>query len=126
MKSSKFLVICVLLAALESCATVITGTKQRVNIVTVQPGASVYMDGIFKDSTPCIVKIPRTWEAPPQLIIKKDSFQSQEITLQKHFNEIIILNFVNVFGWTIDAASGSFWRYNQPDTVLLEPVKKRR
>lgn len=126
MKSGKLLTVSILLAVLESCATVISGTKQRVQIVTVQPGASVYMDGIFKDTTPCIVKIPRTWEAPPQLILKKDSFQSHEIYLQKHFNEIIILNFINVFGWTIDAASGSFWRYNQPDTVLLEPVKKRR
>lgn len=110
----------------ESCATIISGTKQKIPVVTNVPGASVYLDGTFQDTTPCIVKVKRSWESPPQIALKKDSFRTENVYLEKHFNELIILNFVNIFAWGIDAASGSVWRYNQLDTIELQPVVKRR
>lgn len=113
-----------LMVSLCSCATVISGTKQRIPIVTVPAGAEVWVGDELRDTTPCVVKIKRTWEEPEHLRITKTGYREENIALQKKMNEIVILNFINVFGWALDGATAACIRYHIPDTILLAPRKK--
>jgi hypothetical protein len=113
-----------LLAVFSSCATVISGGQQRIHVITEPIGAAVYVNREFRDSTPCIVKIKRTWDSPPQLLISKKGYKDETLELDKKMNELIFLNFINVFGWAIDGATASCIRYSLPDTILLTPRKK--
>ncbi|MCC7297616.1 MAG: hypothetical protein IT244_04730 [Bacteroidia bacterium] len=119
------LVITAIVGYFSACATVINGTQQRIYLVSDKPGAVVKVNGETVDSTPCVIHVQRTKQNPPDIEISKDSFFTQSIVLQRKMNELSFLNFINIFGWGIDIGTGSIWRYNQPDTMLLEPKRKR-
>lgn len=110
--------------AATSCATIVSGTKQRIRVVTTQPGAEVWVDDEFRDSTPCVVKIKRTWDDPSRIRVSKSGYKEENIELKKKMNEVIILNFVNIFGWALDGATGACIKYEQPDTIQLTQRKK--
>lgn len=112
------------IAMFSSCATIITGTNQRIDLVTVPEGAAVYVDHQFKDSTPCTIKVKRTWDDPQNILLVKSGYKDEPVVLDKKMNELIFLNFINVFGWAIDGATASAIRYSLQDTILLTPRKK--
>ena len=44
---------------LTSCATIISGTKQEVQVTTEPAGARVYVDGMERGFTPCVLNVKR-------------------------------------------------------------------
>lgn len=107
-----------------SCATVLSGTKQNIKLNTTVRGALVYVNDRLVDSTPCKVKIARTWQQPAEIRIEKPGYRSVNLELDKKMNELAWLNFINLIGWGIDGASGAMIRYQQPDTITLNLRKK--
>lgn len=118
-----FLIFC--LTVLSACATIISGGYQQIPVVTNVPGAAVYINNEFKDSTPFELRLKRGWDEPPVMRVEKPGYVGQDIDIKLKMNEIVILNFINIFGWITDGASGSCIRYQIPDTIQLTPKTKR-
>lgn len=107
-----------------SCATIFTGTSDKISFTSSPEGAKVLHKGIEKCTTPCEVKIPRSL-SKQMVTFEKDGYASQEIKLKKTFNAVSLLNILlgGAIGVGIDAATGSLTKYS-PKAVTAELVTK--
>ena len=96
----------------SSCATIFTGTRDRINFDTNPSGAIVYINGIEECRTPCSVNVKRSIN-DTDAEFKLDGYQTRVITLSKEFNLVSIINLGNLLGWGIDAVSGALMRYDK-------------
>lgn len=96
----------------SGCATIFTGTRDRINFDTNPSGAIVYINGIEECRTPCSVNVKRSIN-DTDAEFKLDGFQTRVITLSKEFNLVSIINLGNLLGWGIDAVSGALMRYDK-------------
>jgi PEGA domain len=135
MKRERILVYSLLMAsamAMQSCATLLTGTSDRIAFNTTPPGALVIIDGIDQCRTPCTVKVKRAMD-DKEAEFKLDGYQTRVITLSKEFNTISVLNLGNLLGWAIDAVTGAVFKYDKKSyditldsnrkTSYLDPVR---
>ena len=112
-KRSLFLVSIVIFAIIfSSCATLISGTKQRVSVKTEPSGSKVFVDG--KDQnviTPCEIKIKRKKQA--YLTFQKDGFENGQKIIDGQFNPVVLGNILlgGVIGAIVDYSSGAWFKY---------------
>lgn len=97
---------------LSSCATIFTGTKDRIYFKSTPSGATVFKDGIELCKTPCSEKINRSLNTT-DVEIKLDGYETRVITLDRSFNAVSILNLGSIIGWGIDALTGSLMKYGK-------------
>lgn len=97
--------------SLTSCATILTGTSDRITFNTTPQGAKVLDRGVEKCVTPCMLKVSRSL-SDKTIELKKDGFTPRVIELDSKFNTISILNLFGVLGWGIDAATGALKVYD--------------
>lgn len=57
MKKFSTIVLTTLLLFMTSCATLFTGTKDRITFTSNPPGATIYLDGVELCRTPCTTYI---------------------------------------------------------------------
>jgi hypothetical protein len=105
---------------LGGCALVLTGTYQRMPIESKTPEAVVWLNGKPVDTTPCVVKLKRSYDVMPKLEIKKDGYYTAKPEMKVRFNEVSSLNFLFPWNWLIDGFSGAAMRYKQIDTIELK------
>lgn len=115
----------VALFSLSNCATIISGSQQKIPVVSNVPGAEVWVNGDYKDTTPCIVKVQRSYKVDQKLEIKKQGYKTETLILNRKFNEISTLNFLFWWNWVIDGATRSVIKYERPDTIILVPKIKK-
>lgn len=96
-----------------SCATILTGTKDKITFNTTPEGAKVMHKGIEKCITPCTAEIPRSL-SKQMVTFEKEGFNSKEMKLTKSFNPVSLVNILlgGVIGVGIDAATGSLTKYS--------------
>lgn len=96
-----------------SCATIITGTKDKITFNTTPEGAKVIHKGIEKCTTPCTAEIPRSL-SKQMVTFEKEGFISKEVKLTKTFNPVALVNILlgGVIGLGIDTATGSLTKYS--------------
>lgn len=97
---------------MTSCATIFSGTKDRISFNSTPTGATVYKDGVELCITPCSAKIKRDL-GDTDIEFKLDGYETRLITLDKEFNVISVLNLGNLIGWGIDALSGAVMKYDR-------------
>lgn len=104
---------------LSGCATIFTGTKDRINFNSEPSGALVYVNGIEQCRTPCSVNVTRSVN-DTDVEFRLDGYETRIITLNKEFNLVSIVNLTNPLGWGIDVISGAVMKYDQQsyDIVL--------
>jgi len=95
-----------------SCATIFTGTKDRIWFKTNPAGATIYINGIEQCKTPCSTNVKRK-VGDTDVEIKLDSYETRIIQLDKEFNIVSVINLGNLLGWAIDAASGALMKYDR-------------
>jgi uncharacterized protein YceK len=110
MKKITLLLVTILLVS--SCATIFTGTKDRISFKSNPSGAIIYKDGVELCTTPCSYKIKRSIN-DTDLEFKLDGYQTRVITLDKQLNIVSIINLGNLVGWGIDALSGAVMKYDR-------------
>lgn len=110
----------VVMISFSSCALVLTGRYQRMNIVSEPPDAEVWINDEFVDSTPCVVRLKRNYDRSPEVEIRKSGYRTERPKLKRTFNEVASLNFILPWNWLIDGFSGAAMRYRQIDTVALK------
>ena len=116
--------LCCILLILSGCGLIINGSKQRLKVVSDEPGATVFINNEAVDSTPCVIKVARK-STPPELRLEKAGYAKVEVPLTKKFNETTILNFLNPFGWLIDWGFGATIKYRPLDTIALKPLNRK-
>jgi hypothetical protein len=107
---------------MASCATIISGSRQRVPITSDPPGATVYVDFQNVGYTPLMVKLKR--KHTHQIRLELDNYSSYELTTKKKFNPMFVGNVVigGLIGMGIDGASGAIFDvYPKNVKVKLEP-----
>lgn len=97
---------------MTGCATIFTGTKDRIAFSFTPSGATIYKDGIEICTTPCNYKIKRSLN-DTDVEFKLDGYETRLITLDKEFNLVSIINLGNLLGWGIDALSGAVMKYDR-------------
>ena len=95
-----------------SCATIFTGTKDRIYFDSEPQGAKVIIDGIDVCKTPCNTKVKRGF-SDKTVEFKLDGYTTRIVTLDKTFNVVSVLNLFDPFGWAIDAITGSIMKYDR-------------
>ncbi|UCA60045.1 PEGA domain-containing protein [Chryseobacterium rhizoplanae] len=96
-----------------SCATIFTGTRDKITFNSSPEGAKVIHNGEEKCTTPCTAPISRSL-GKQFITVEKEGFDSQKIKLNKSFNAVTLLNilFGGAIGVGIDAATGSLTKYS--------------
>lgn len=114
-----------------SCATIFTGTKDRLTFNSEPSGATIYIDGIEQCKTPCTMRVKRSINET-DVEFKLDGYETRLITLSKEFNIVSILNLGNLLGWGIDAVSGAVLKYDRKtyditldnkNTAMINPTR---
>lgn len=65
----------------SGCATIMTGTFQRVEIDSMPSGADVFVNGNFTGITPCEVDLDQGSE--PHIVLKKENYECTRVELKK-------------------------------------------
>lgn len=121
--------ITVLLFSLTGCATILSGTSQKVLIDSTPQGATIIIDGENEGITPSKVKIEKELndliEGGRDIELVLDGYEKDGYQLKAALNPIAILNFVNIACWAIDAATGAIIQYDNTYNFQLRPVEDR-
>jgi len=113
----------ILIIFATSCATIFTGTKDRISFKSTPSGAVIYKDGVELCTTPCTYNVKRSL-GETDLEFKLDGYETRLITLDTEFNVVSVINLGNLFGWGIDALSGAVMKYDRKSyEISLTPNK---
>ncbi len=109
---------------MTSCATVFTGTKDRITFNSTPTGATIYKDGVEQCKAPCTIRVKRSL-GDTDIEYKLDGYETRLITLDKEFNIVSVINLGNLLGWGIDALSGAIMKYDKKtyDITLQKGTK---
>jgi len=114
-------IIFIIVLSLNSCASIITGSKKKVLFDSNPQGATVYVNGYEKGVTPLKLKV----EAEDRIDFKLENYLEKVIVMDSKFNLVAILNSFNIIGWGIDHLTGSLKRVNGKNfKVTLEKDDK--
>ena len=72
--------------SLSGCATIFTGTQQKITVNSDQPDAEVFVNNAYKGKTPAILSVNKKGKNEV-ITVKKDGYISQDFSTQKGFNE---------------------------------------
>lgn len=110
--------------SLSGCATVLRGTKQKFEIVTVPPGADVSLSNGVTCVSPCKLKLKR--KEAFVATISLSGFQTQTVDVKSEFNGggALAGNLIlgGLIGGAVDASNGSLNTLRpNPINVTLVP-----
>lgn len=97
---------------LSGCATIFTGSKKKVTFsANTEQSATLTIDGYkYHNITfPYTVKIRGGFE-DTMVQAESDGYEKTQVVINKTFNAVSVLNFFDLLGWGIDAASGAMMK----------------
>ena len=106
---------------LVSCATIFTGTTQKVEFTSEPEGAEIIIDGIEMGVTPATVEVKKpAMMEDRRVTLKLDGYADRTFVLQKDFQMVSILNvFTGAVGFAIDIITGAIFSYS-PETYNMK------
>lgn len=106
----------ILAATLAGCATVLTGTTQRVTIDSTPQGADIIIDGYMMGTTPARLRLDRDVNAiidgGKDIRLELDGYYADGYFLDADIEPTTILNVLFPFGFALDAVSGAIMKYD--------------
>lgn len=105
--------------SMNSCATIMHGTKQSIGIASNPIDASVWVDRVFTGKTPLITKMSRNNNHFVK--IELDGYEPYEVAFTKQVSGWVFGNIIfgGVIGLAVDAISGGLYRLT-PEQVQTE------
>jgi len=118
----KFLFVAFSALTFTSCATIISGAKQKVSVSSSPSEATVFIDSLEVGKTPFVTKLKRKHNHT--LRLELNGFEPYEVTLKRKFNGWIIGNAMigGLVGVIVDLSTGSFY-YLSPKEINAELQK---
>ncbi|MDC1068893.1 hypothetical protein OAQ99_07020 [Candidatus Kapabacteria bacterium] len=131
----KVILTLIAIISLSSCATIVHGDSEDINIITEPSGASFDVielnkynqTKILSGVTPTIIDLESAFDvlegAKYKIIIKKNGFKTAEILINSDVsNWFLIGNLLNgVVGWGIDAVTGAMYHL-EPDKIHISLI----
>ncbi len=101
---------CIAILIFSGCATIISGSRQNVEIVSEPSSAKVYINEIEIGNTPIQQNLKRNQEY--QLVVKLNGYGTYETKLVKKFNAWYIGNVVfgGIIGLVVDPITGAMYK----------------
>lgn len=98
------------LLSLTSCATIISGSKQKVSFASTPSEATVYINEVELGKTPIETKLARKNNYDVKIVL--DGYQPFETKITKKFNAWYLGNIMvgGIIGFIIDPATGAMFR----------------
>ena len=119
--------------SLASCATIISGTNEKIAFTSEPSGAKVLYKGQEKCTTPCVATFNKSLSAV-NVEYRHSDFPAKNVDLNRSFNGVTVLNVLlgGIIGIGIDVATGSVMNYTDnsyfvnfnDDSVAAKKVKK--
>ncbi len=105
-----FLLVAAISIFFVSCATIVTGTKQSVSIMSNVDGADVFLDGSKIGQTPFVGEMPKNGKT---ITIEKKGYKKYSIALSTSLEGIFWGNIITggTLGSITDFASGAAYKY---------------
>ncbi len=109
----------------SSCASILNGKNQKIDVNSYPTGARVYVDG--EDTgviTPAKVKVRRKSKGVT-LTLQKQGYEDNSTKLNSKFNPTVIANIVlgGIPGALIDLGTGAFYKYGEKNIFFeLNPT----
>jgi hypothetical protein len=122
MKKTTFLAVVVFSFLLTSCATIVSGSKQKVSFTSAPAKATVFVNNINLGITPFETKLKRS-EKLHKVKIVLEGYKPYETTLTRKFNGWYIGNiaFGGLIGIIVDLSTGAVYRISDSEVnVALE------
>lgn len=114
---------------LQSCSTILQGSKQDITIQSVTPGAKILVNGDELGRDQVTTRLRRNKNHT--ILVKKDGFETKSITLEKQVQAgYIVVDGLLAFtglglAWIIvDAATGSWHKFDK-DKYVVELEKSK-
>ena len=100
----------VLFGPLSSCATIVSGSKQRVVFTSSPTNAALSINGVPYGTTPASVNLRR--KDSHAIRIEVDGYEPYETFIDRKFNAWMLGNIVfgGLIGIVVDAATGSMYK----------------
>ena len=112
----------IILITVISCASIVCGTKQDIQINSDPTGSQVSIDGV-KYTTPVVVKLKRG--ANHSLTFTKEGYNTVTMKIDKEFNSWVLGNLIfgGVIGLIVDFSNGAAYKLS-PEEVNARLNKK--
>lgn len=120
MKSSRLVLLSLVVLSLTGCASVLKGTDQVLTFTSDQDGAQVLLDGVSVGVTPVSMKVKKNSKST--VMVKKDGFRTQTMPLDKKYDGVALLNIFWDFS-TTDLITGAAYEY-EPNTYYFKLLKE--
>jgi hypothetical protein len=98
---------------LDSCATILSGTKQQIQITTKPAGARDFVDGMECGITPCILDVNR--KSSVLYTFKKEGHDDGAVLDNGRFNATVIANILigGIIGIIVDYSTGAAYKLGE-------------
>lgn len=123
MKTTGCVLILVAAILLSSCATIFTGTTDKV-LIESTPNASFivknsYGSTVAEGKTPATISLKRNSTYSVDIVL--DGYKPKTMAISQEFNAVSVLNLAGIIGWAVDYLTGAiFHLYPQSISVTLE------
>lgn len=106
----KKIILLAFLSSLMSCASILRGTSQVINVTSEPPGAEVLFDGQSMGVTPLSVSLAKNKYST--IMIKKQGYKTQMKQINKRFDVVALIGTSSYSTpLTTDAVNGSIYEY---------------
>ncbi|HKK61986.1 MAG TPA: SHOCT domain-containing protein [Bacteroidales bacterium] len=116
MKYLQLTIIVVTAVLMSSCATILTGTTQRLTIDSTPQGAEIIIDGRIMGNTPSRVRLDRDLNAfiddGKPIELHMDGFYHDGYILGTDIEPTCVLNVFMPVGFALDAITGAIMKYD--------------
>ncbi|MBU4377385.1 MAG: PEGA domain-containing protein [Candidatus Omnitrophica bacterium] len=122
-KSISYILVLLLIFSAAGCATIVQGTKQRIEISSDPQGATVEIDGEAVGTTPMKIKLKTPFNHT--VVITKEGYKEEKVALSRAIGSAAAGNIFiwGPVGWAVDGLTGSQYRL-VPDKVHVELKKE--
>ena len=83
-KLASIVSIIILMVSIIGCATMLLPAEDSIKIECSKPGVSIFIDGEYAGSAPCVVKVSRREDHI--IRVEAEGYMTQEVTLERGFN----------------------------------------
>ncbi len=106
----------------SSCATIISGSKQKISFTSTPVAASIFVDEVEVGKTPFELKLARNNEH--NVMIKLEGYQTYQTRLTKKFNAWYLGNILigGIIGLIVDPITGAMYNLS-PDQIHAQMNK---